>query len=81
MEHPTCKTCPYWNNNGDAIGVYPDEGEAGDCQRFPPKPDIENSNRGFFAVTLDWHWCGEHPDLPAYIASMKENPCPTISPR
>lgn len=81
MERPACKTCPYWilrdEHDGEEkktpglIGceislkqyrrLYPDDEDGGTCQRFPRYEENK------------WpeDWCGEHPDFPAYIASLK----------
>jgi hypothetical protein len=50
------------------------------CYRYPPneqyKISIENgyveNNGGLWVETLSDEWCGEHPDFPAYLESLKE---------
>ncbi len=61
MNRPTCKTCPYFDR--------------GFCQRNPPQ--VTTTETGPFysrwpEVTED-DFCGEHPQFPAYLASL--SPC------
>ncbi len=75
MDRPTCKTCPYWS---DEIFHEDPTCEASlcACQRTPPqlngKPfNVETETGCDFPYTWDSDWCGEHPDFPEYIASLK----------
>lgn len=70
MEHPTCETCSY----------FVDHGVDGTCHRAAPQPvqDLDQfSSVGMIDRKIIWpvvdhlDWCGEHPDFPAYIASLK----------
>lgn len=75
MELPTCKTCPYW--------ASPPSEPLGECKRYPPLlPPTESLARsweevsesmfeGVWPDTKHCDWCGEHPDFPAYIRSLK----------
>jgi len=65
MERPTCETCPYWR---DLRNPKNELDESGECRRYPPTP---NKQVSLWPLTYDLHWCGEHPDFPAYIASLK----------
>jgi hypothetical protein len=61
------------------------EGEAhysrmrGNCHRYPPEMDwegdgttIETHGGGTqYNVSSNMDWCGEHPDFPAYLASVR----------
>lgn len=77
MDRPTCATCPYWEP-----GEYNDlSGETdGYCHRLPPSPrlwPIESSEHPQGAMVynptmiFESYWCGEHPAMPAYLASRK----------
>jgi hypothetical protein len=70
-----CKTCPYWDESSE------DENR-GWCFRHAPKPLTHPDESGdnpwpfvsanaFFPQTESDDFCGEHPDFPAYIASLK----------
>ncbi len=76
MERPTCKTCPYWD----------DDDETGRCRRFPAvlptssyvAIDIKDGGSGHafdgaWPSTESAAWCGEHPNFPAYAANLKRN--------
>lgn len=65
---PTCQTCPYWDNE------YTGEKFCGLCRRSAPQCRLEkeDSAESFWAdwpKSCDDHWCGEHPDFPAWIES------------
>lgn len=80
MERPTCKTCPYWEFGAETEG---DIDYAGFCHRHAPAPrplpldgddnfKKTTSYRVYLPVeTLGEYWCGEHPDFPAYLESLK----------
>jgi hypothetical protein len=86
MGRPTCKTCPYWEYNHGGPDEPDDEAEVGQCHRFPPvfpanEPMVEEAMKvvdgfwhGWQPDTMENEWCGEHPDFPAYIASLKDAP-------
>ena len=67
MDRPTCATCPYWHDYVMGNGF-------GQCRRIPPvfrvSSDTEDPN-GLFPESLALHFCGEHPDFPAWIESLK----------
>jgi len=74
MDQPRCKTCPYWD---DTEPWEHDDGSLiNECRRFPRHWQI-NSER-YFGVDSAWprthedDWCGEHPDFPEYLASLKK---------
>jgi len=76
MDRPTCRTCPYWDSGG--------EEDSGICRKSCPKtakPQYEGDYSAFpvWPITLDTEWCGEHPDFPAYLASLKKPPESTDS--
>lgn len=78
MDRPTCKTCLYWNREGE-------DSEEGTCRRYPPtgplKPYAEpthgndpahwNATEWNFPVTYDEESCGEHTDFPAWLAAQR----------
>ncbi len=70
MERPTCKTCPYFYSSEDEV--------SGSCMRYPPvliEPPIHfNDHAWDWPVIESNDFCGEHPDFPAYIASLKTSP-------
>ena len=76
MDKPICNTCPYWNH--------------GMCQRHAPRPTWVFETRttiewkkddadAFWPETGSHDWCGEHPDFPEYIASLKQKPKPIFT--
>lgn len=80
MDRPTCGTCPYWQEHEESKPA----GLTGECHRNPPLfagSDYQMEEWlkipfGYFEGTWpDTHgehgWCGEHPDFPEYIASLK----------
>lgn len=70
MDRPTCATCPYWHDYVMGNGF-------GQCRRIPPvfrvSSDTEDPN-GLFPESLALHFCGEHPDFPAFLESRKVPP-------
>lgn len=54
-ERPTCATCPYWQEPQDDTYGAPDYGQ---CRR----------RAYYFPLRKADEWCGEHPDMPAWIA-------------
>lgn len=68
MERPTCGTCPYF-----------DEYEHSSyCRRHPPATlYIGDDDERMPCFSTTWpavvanNFCGEHPEFPAYIASLK----------
>lgn len=75
MDKPTCESCPYW-----FTWAQNDKKTArGECRKNAPfmrwvKFDKEESKRMYnFAMPqtqIDFY-CGEHPDFPAYLESLK----------
>lgn len=47
----------------------------GFCHRWPPSIDRGRTDGpdGYTTVNAVGDWCGEHPDFPEYVASLKEN--------
>ncbi len=75
MEQPTCKTCPYWEHDNE--NEYP----KGLCKRHAPQAlpcSREAVWTGYpfasWTETESTEWCGEHPDFPAYLESLKPQP-------
>lgn len=73
MDRPTCRTCPFWDC--DQRGEPTDETDARQCRRLPPQINQEwaDTHGGNVAwpTTFTYDWCGEHPDFPAYLASLR----------
>jgi hypothetical protein len=75
MDRPTCKTCPYYVSSGEVGGE-------GQCQRHPPRfisceyegAEDEPANTGYWPLVTETGFCGEHPDFPAYLASLRPEP-------
>lgn len=63
--------------NAEFIARAIDEGLVRcECHRFPPailsrQQRDEQTCSSDYPVTIDFEWCGEHPDFPAYIESLK----------
>ena len=88
MKQPMCKTCPYWDDEApdhflhDPWGNdYDSRKEAGFgwCMRHAPRPILvtaeEFGNKQLIPlnpIVTAGDYCGEHPDFPAYIASLKD---------
>ena len=72
MDRPTCRTCPYWE-----IYLASDPQRGGVCERRPPVivpiSDIEEGWKTVWPETGAQEGCGEHPDFPAFIASMRRS--------
>lgn len=76
MERPKCETCLYW----ECLGV-PDDPEAddyhpayGECHRNAPVSRFlgKQEPRGTdWPIVTQGEWCGEHPDFPAYVKSLR----------
>jgi hypothetical protein len=81
MDKPTCKTCAYWDKlepvhvwtqpahwSLNADGTWREVAilKPGACK----KSGSVQPHRG------PEDWCGEHPDFPAYLASLKDQPKP-----
>lgn len=74
MDRPTCETCPFFRR----LHCDEDQGVDGSCHRYPPKAfgrivfeEGEYELAGYQPYVSDRDWCGEHPDFPAYIASLR----------
>lgn len=64
---PTCESCPFFAGLDSSPGL-------GHCQRYPPTtPDDVAAQRRpedrdhRFPKMLAHQWCGEHPDMAAWI--------------
>ncbi len=85
MERPVCETCPfwYWDQYGETeVGDV----DMAECRRYAPMADQEPNGTkracaradGISYDSTTWpitgpiDWCGEHPDFPAYLESLKE---------
>jgi hypothetical protein len=85
MDRPTCKTCPYYDTTATMV-IYPPPvaGQQagaipmtaievrGICRRHPPGGGHKRPEE----------WCGEHPDMPAWITASRPatpTPCPSLS--
>lgn len=66
MERPICATCVHFREFGN------DPGE-GQCKRLPPAVilDVNGVALSVWPEVSDYQGCGEHPDFPAYIASLR----------
>ena len=70
MERPTCKTCPYFD-------VPQRTDDDSHCIRHAPKPWLNPEDEGHierqaaWPIVQDFDSCGEHPDFPTYVASLK----------
>jgi hypothetical protein len=66
-ERPTCVSCPFWAENEGSM--------LGECRRQPPTmpyAEAAENTDGIWPVTLETEWCGEHPDMPAWIEQRRE---------
>jgi hypothetical protein len=79
---PTCETCPHWLNQETAAGY--ETVQIGECHGHPPvlSPEIATPGQDIEDLTELWllcrrpvtcgtETCGEHPDMPAWIARLK----------
>lgn len=66
MDRPTCRTCAYFD-------PYPKVVEKGECKRRAPAPvlGLVVDFEPYWPTVHHEEWCGEHPDSPAYIRSLK----------
>ncbi len=64
-ERPTCATCAYYDPFTDSSGC---------CRRRPPVVfrDEKFGSTSFFPEVDADEWCGEHPDFPAFMATMTD---------
>jgi hypothetical protein len=71
VERPTCGTCAYFDIE---LTVDNDSNlDLGRCKRHAPRPELGTEDwTTFFPETPPSEWCGEHPDFPAYITSLKK---------
>lgn len=81
MEHPLCQTCSYWDGFDDKDSGYC-------RRSFPrvlamhgrkPIPDVSSEDTLWLSMlhrrwpeTEHDEWCGEHPDFPAYLESLRQ---------
>ena len=75
MERPKCETCPYW--------VGDPEEPMGECRIHYPEipsgsPSYLVEGLGYWPETSRKAGCGDHPDFPAYLASLKKPELPPI---
>jgi hypothetical protein len=81
MYKPTCESCVYWDTwtqdcKKDALGL---------CRKNAPRRIRIHKTHGMSSTTqilndtpktkID-EWCGEHPDFPAYLESLKPSLLP-----
>lgn len=57
---PTCATCAHW----EISRAVPNRGA---CHGAPPTEDDTNNIGSAFVPTMEDDWCGQHPDMPAWI--------------
>jgi len=66
MERPTCETCLKWQQGYNGID--------GQCRANTPS--LGRTTGGHLVpdhpITEPSHWCGEHPDFPAWIESQRK---------
>ncbi len=67
MEQPTCEECPYWELLHINYGL---------CRKGQPVrvESMTEITTGRWPITWESDFCGEHPDFPQYIESLKEKP-------
>jgi hypothetical protein len=78
MERPTCATCPYWEKDSvdGRCHRYPPEDIAFDIYKYVDGGSVQWGDAGSsddfgFRVVPVYGWCGEHPDFPAYLFSIR----------
>lgn len=80
MERPTCKTCPY--HNEETRGMDEGDEPGGWCHRHAPSPPVlditevgcDGCNEPMvylWPFTLNRDWCGEHPRFKEWIKSLE----------
>jgi hypothetical protein len=90
MDHPFCDTCPYWDLADPRAEYDPEridwtieariaDGELvdGECRRYPrfyPQHKGQKESTTSWPRTSSADWCGEHPDFPAYLATLRAAP-------
>jgi len=67
---PTCQNCPYWTSAPDWRGS---DSQLGECRRSAPKYHDITDDRRDWAATMPADWCGDHPQMPAYVAGLAGN--------
>ena len=67
-ERPTCATCPYWSDYSLILPEDRTDG-MGQCRRHAPKYEPDTADD--WADTHSDDWCGDHVDMPAWIASRR----------
>lgn len=70
MERPTCESCPFWYE------YIKSADHQGECRKHAPRLYVidEGDYINDHALAMRHYWCGEHPDFPAYLASLKGRP-------
>ena len=64
---PTCESCPYWIAEPEWKGS---DNPRGECRRWAPKYHTDTIDRRDWAATLPTDWCGDHPQMVAYISGL-----------
>jgi hypothetical protein len=76
---------PWGNPTLGSDNMPNEEAFFGLCMRRAPQPKLVKETQTDrplvpeYAATCSGDWCGEHPDFPAYIASLKPLPIPACS--
>lgn len=67
-KRPTCETCPYWNRDGKEPEAVVHSGVTvwAECRRTGPNWEGDE-RRGGWLLSHHQDWCGEHPDMDAWI--------------
>ena len=70
MDKPTCKSCPFWDDEKICRRYAPRQGtlimprEIGELARMTTIFEARSSDE----------WCGDHPEFAAWIASQRPEP-------
>jgi hypothetical protein len=80
-ERPTCKTCPYWDQNAIVEIIDPQWSYSVTSSAYPFGQKIAVTGVCKRHAITQGHrtsidWCGEHPDFPAYLAALRADPAP-----
>ncbi len=70
MNHPTCKTCVYYDAN-QIVNVYEGAIHPMIAGTFVPKPGACKRTNHITPHKEPNDWCGEHNDFYDYIDSLK----------
>lgn len=87
MNRPMCYSCVYWESY---LNRDKNSRALGECHRNAPRSmlyviglvqaDKYPPSAVSWPDTLEDEWCGEHPDFPAFVASLKM-PMPPMPPK